>query len=219
MIWSMNFPAILPRIGSSPFLALAILGTTGYLLGSLPFAVWVTRWVKGVDVRSAGSHHATTTNTIRQAGFLPGLLVLVLDIAKGAVPVGLAAAAGSPGWVIGLVSAAAVAGHCWPVFADFRGGMGLATAGGGYLVVAPIAFAIVLGLLIGLTLLIRHSARASVATGLLAGPVLWAAGLTGPILWIALFSGLVFASRFTIDWRREYRELWLDRPLPDEAAK
>ena len=193
-----------------------ILGAAGYIFGSLPFAVWITQWVKGVDVRAAGSHHATTTNAIRQAGILPGLAVLVLDIGKGTVPVALAAAAGAPGWVIGCVSAAAVAGHCWPLFAGFRGGMGLATAGGGYLAVAPVAFFIILGLLIGLTLVIRHSARASVATGLLTGPVLWALGLTGPILWIAFMSGLVFAARFTVDWGREYRELWLDRPDKDD---
>jgi glycerol-3-phosphate acyltransferase PlsY len=49
----------------SPF----IFPLLGYLSGSLPFSVWVTRFAKGVDVRSAGSGHATTTNTIRQAGF------------------------------------------------------------------------------------------------------------------------------------------------------
>ncbi|HUF39848.1 MAG TPA: glycerol-3-phosphate acyltransferase [Anaerolineales bacterium] len=207
----MNLQVILHRIGESPALALFVLVVIGYLFGSLPFAVWVTRWVKGVDVRAAGSHHATTTNTIRQAGFGPGVVVLVLDIAKGAIPVALAASAGAPDWVIGCVSAAAVAGHCWPVFAGFRGGMGLATAGGGYLVVSPLGFAIVLGLLVGLTLLLRHGARASILTGILATPLVWLLGLRGPVLWVALLSGLVFAARFTIDWGREYRELWLDR--------
>ena len=207
----MNHPAILPRIAETSFLALVVFGGIGYLFGSLPFAVWVTRLVKGVDVREAGSHHATTTNTIRQAGFGSGVVVLILDIAKGAVPVALAAAAGVPDWVIGCVSAAAVAGHCWPVFAGFRGGMGLATAGGGYLVVSPLGFAIVLGLLVGLTLLLRHGARASILTGILAAPLVWLLGLRGPVLWVALLSGAVFAARFTIDWGREYRELWLDR--------
>ena len=62
----------------------------GYLFGSLPFSIWVTRRVKGVDVRDAGSGHATTTNTLRQAGFGWGALVLLLDIAKGFVPTYLA---------------------------------------------------------------------------------------------------------------------------------
>ena len=46
-------------------------GLFGYLCGSLPFAIWITRLVKGVDVREAGSGHATTANTIRQVGILP----------------------------------------------------------------------------------------------------------------------------------------------------
>jgi glycerol-3-phosphate acyltransferase PlsY len=211
MIVLVNLQAILHRIGENPFLALVILGGIGYLMGSLPFAVWVTRLVKGVDVREAGSQHATTTNTIRQAGFGPGVIVLILDLAKGAAPVALATASGAPDWVVGCVSAAAVAGHCWPVFAGFRGGMGLATAGGGYLVVSPLGFAIVLGLLVAATLLLRHGARASILTGFLAAPLVWLAGLRELVIWIALLSGLVFAVRFTIDWRREYRELWLDR--------
>src|ERR1051326_4641036 len=62
----------------------------GYLFGSLPFSVWVTRFAKGVDVRDAGSGHATTTNTIRQAGFGWGALVAILDVTKGFIPVYLA---------------------------------------------------------------------------------------------------------------------------------
>src|SRR5512147_2720319 len=105
----------------------------GYLSGSLPFSIWVTRRLKGVDVREAGSGHATTTNTIRQAGFAAGALVLILDIAKGFIPTWLAlryTPAELVIYIVPLTAAAAVAGHCWPVFAGFRGGMGLATTGG-----------------------------------------------------------------------------------------
>ena len=66
----------------------------GYLSGSLPFSVWVTRYAKGVDVREAGSGHATTTNTIRQAGFGWGALVAVLDVAKGFIPTYVALSVG-----------------------------------------------------------------------------------------------------------------------------
>ena len=58
----------------------------GYISGSLPFSIWITRYVKNVDVRDAGSGHATTTNTVRQAGFGWGVLVLILDITKGFLP-------------------------------------------------------------------------------------------------------------------------------------
>jgi glycerol-3-phosphate acyltransferase PlsY len=51
----------------------------GYLLGSLPFALWITRLVKGIDVRDGGSGHVTTTNTIRQAGWISGVCVFLLN--------------------------------------------------------------------------------------------------------------------------------------------
>ncbi len=183
----------------------------GYLSGSLPFAIWITRLVKGVDVRDAGSGHATTTNTIRQAGFLPGALVFVLDVAKGFGPTWLALHYAPAAWIAPLTAALAVIGHCWPVFAGFRGGMGLATANGGMMAAAPIAILITYAMLGILTLLLRHSARASVITGILFAPLLWLAGLRGPVLWIGVAVGVVIAFRFLIDWNRKYRELWLDR--------
>src|SRR5512135_96401 len=116
-----------------PALGFALLG---YLCGSLTFSIWITRLLKGVDVRDAGSGHATTTNTIRQAGFAAGALVLVLDVAKGFIPSWLAlhyAPEAARVWIAALTVAATIAGHCWPLFGQFRGGMGLATAGGALL--------------------------------------------------------------------------------------
>jgi glycerol-3-phosphate acyltransferase PlsY len=184
----------------------------GYLFGSLPFSIWVTLYVKHVDVRDSGSGHATTTNTIRQAGFGWGALVLVLDIAKGFLPTYFAVSRDAiPPYIIVLTAAFAVIGHCWPVFAQFRGGMGLATAGGTSLAVNPLTFFISLGLLILLVLVIRHSARASVFTGILVAPVLWLFNIRDISFWVALGAGTVIAIRFLIDWNRKYRELWLDR--------
>lgn len=183
----------------------------GYLAGSLPFSIWVTRYVRNVDVRDAGSGHATTTNTIRQAGFGWGALVLILDITKGFIPTLLALKYTNNPWVIAVTAALAVAGHCWPIFAQFRGGMGLATFGGSLLAVNWFVFVIGLGLLIILLLVTRHGARASVFTGLLLAPVFWLFNLRGFELWIAIAGGLVIGYRFIIDWNRKYRELWLDR--------
>jgi glycerol-3-phosphate acyltransferase PlsY len=196
---------------ANPWFQLVLLVVFGYLCGSLPFAVWITRAVKGVDVRETGSKHATTTNTIRQAGFGPGVVVGILDQAKGLLPVYLATRAGISDWGIGLTAAAAVAGHCWPLFAGFRGGMGLATAGGGILAVSWLAFLAGVGILIALTLGLKHGARASVITGLLLAPVYFVIGLRGPVLWIGLLAGIIIAVRFAVDWQRQYKELWLDR--------
>ena len=187
----------------------------GYLCGSLPFAIWITRLFKGVDVREAGSGHATTTNTIRQAGFGPGALVLALDIAKGFLPTWLALRTTSyMPWIAPLTAALVVVGHCWPIFAGFRGGMGNASTGGCLLAATPIAFVIGLGILVALTLILRHSARASLLTGLLMAPVFWLLGLGSPVIWIAAGTGIVLAGRFAVDWNRQYRELWLDREGP-----
>ena len=186
-------------------------GLLGYLFGSFPSAVVVTRLVKGVDVRDYGSGHATTTNTYRQAGILPAALVWILDVAKGFLPTWLALHFFHVAWIAGLTAALAVVGHCWPIFAGFRGGMGLATSHGSmtvaFLFAIPIGYALV-GLL---TLLIRHSARASVVTGVLWTPLFWLIGLRGAILWIAAGAGIVVVIRFLSDWDRQYRELWLDR--------
>ncbi len=187
----------------------------GYLLGSLPFSIWITRLVKGVDVRDAGSGHATTTNAIRQVGFGWGALVFILDVAKGFLPTWMALKFSGNTWVIAMTAAFAVIGHCWPVFAKFRGGMGLATSGGAFLAVNPLAFLICIAILILLVLVIHHSARASVFTGLLAAPVLWIFKIRGDAFWIAIGAGLVIAIRFLIDWNRKYRELWLDREKPE----
>jgi len=186
-------------------------GLFGYLCGSLPFAVWITRLVKGVDVLAAGSGHATATNTIRQAGFLPGALVFILDVVKDFAPTWLALHFAPAAWIAALTAALAVAGHCWPVFANFRGGMGLAPANGGMMAAFPFAILITYAMLGLLTLILRHSARASVISGILIAPLLWLIGLRGPVLWIAAAVGLVVALRFLIDWNRKYQELWLDR--------
>ena len=183
----------------------------GYLSGSLSFAYWMGRIVLGVDVRDAGSGHATTTNIIRQAGWGPGAIVLVLDIAKGFLPTYLAFKYSPVEWAIPLTAAAAVAGHCWPLFIGFRGGMGLATAGGTILSVYPLGFFIGLGVLIFLVLAIKHSARASFVTGLLLAPTYWLFGKRGLVIWLTIAIGLVVSVRFLSDWNRQYRELWLDR--------
>jgi glycerol-3-phosphate acyltransferase PlsY len=189
-------------------LGLALLG---YLCGSLPFAVWVTRWLKGTDVRLSGSGHATATNALRQAGWVAGILVLVLDIIKGFIPVYLAGKLGGSVWVTPVTASLTVAGHCWPLFAGFRGGMGLATSGGAILALSPLGFLIGVSILIALVLVVRHSARASVVAGLLIPWVIWGVGMRGELFQATLAMGFVVAFRFLVDWNRRYRELWLDR--------
>jgi glycerol-3-phosphate acyltransferase PlsY len=184
----------------------------GYLCGSLPFSVWITRLVKGVDVRDGGSGHAGATNTVRQAGFGWGALVFVLDLAKGFFFIYFALGRDDiPTYIIIITAICAVIGHCFPIFAQFRGGMGLATAGGCLLAINPLSFLVCLGLIVLCVLIVRHAARASVLMGVLAAPALWILNIRDLSFWAAMGVGSVIALRFLINWNRQYRELWLDR--------
>jgi glycerol-3-phosphate acyltransferase PlsY len=121
----------------------------GYLSGSLPWGLWLGRWLRRVDVRTLGSRNLGATNVYRTLGPAIGVPVLVLDIAKGALPTwlvpGLALSAGFPGgseWCRLAVGLAAVLGHLFTVFAGFKGGKGVATTAGVLLALSPPAFAV-----------------------------------------------------------------------------
>jgi glycerol-3-phosphate acyltransferase PlsY len=106
-----------------------------YLLGSIPFGLLFTRLFGGGDVRKSGSGNIGATNVARVAGPFPALLTLVFDTAKGAVPVWLAAriTGESATWMT-IAALAALLGHCFPIWLKFRGGKGVATAAGAFLV-------------------------------------------------------------------------------------
>ena len=115
----------------------AALISLGYLAGSIPFGVLITRWFKGTDVRSAGSGNIGATNVSRVAGKKWGVLVLFLDAAKGALPVLVSVAATGESWLHATVGLAAFLGHVFPVWLRFRGGKGVATALGVLSVLVP----------------------------------------------------------------------------------
>ncbi len=194
-----------------PVLRTIAFAVIAYLLGSIPFAILVTRVKAGVDVRCSGSGHAGATNTMRAAGWAAGIIVLVADVGKGYVAVWLAASFGGTVAAPIVAAACVVIGHCWPIFAGFRGGMGMASGGGALLAVWPLGFVLAVGLGSAIQLLIKHSARGNVVTGLLLMP-LWALfGANGTQLGVALAVGLVISGRALSDWNRVYRELWFDR--------
>jgi glycerol-3-phosphate acyltransferase PlsY len=185
-------------------------GVLGYLIGSLPFALWVGRIAGRKDIREGGSGHAGATNVMRQAGWLAGAATLLLDVGKGMLAMQVARWLGEPA-AIPLAAGLAVAGHCWPALAGFRGGMGMATAAGAVLATNPLAFAIALGLGAACNLGLRHTARANLLTGLIVGPLLIVFGIPSLAAQTAIAVGAVVALRGLSDWDRTYRELWLDR--------
>lgn len=108
-----------------------------YFVGTFPTAQIVARFVGADDPTTRGSGNPGASNVYRTAGKRAGVLVGVIDALKGAVPVAIALlVAGRP--EAHAVWVAAVAGHVWPVTRRFRGGKGVATAGGGGLVIAPV---------------------------------------------------------------------------------
>jgi len=118
-----------------------------YVLGSIPFAYLLTRWITGQDIRTLGNRNAGAANVFRTVGRPAGVLVSLLDIGKGAAAVGLMRAAGLMGWWPLAGGVAAVIGHCFPVYLGFRGGQGLAASLGTLLALMPLETAIVLPLL------------------------------------------------------------------------
>jgi glycerol-3-phosphate acyltransferase PlsY len=120
----------------------AIVLLIAYLLGAIPFALLITRWRRGIDVRRVGSGNPGAANVWRNAGPALGLSVLVLDCAKGAAAVMIAWAAGLDRQGQAVAGLVAVAGHVWPVWLKFRGGKGVATAAGAFTVLTPWAMGV-----------------------------------------------------------------------------
>jgi glycerol-3-phosphate acyltransferase PlsY len=100
-----------------------------YLLGSISFSVLLAKAIRGIDIRQHGSGNAGATNTLRILGKGPAVAVLLLDVIKGiaAVWIGIWLSDGSP-WIAAFSGIAAIAGHNWPLYFNFRGGKGIATA-------------------------------------------------------------------------------------------
>ncbi|MBL9015060.1 MAG: glycerol-3-phosphate 1-O-acyltransferase PlsY [Myxococcales bacterium] len=116
----------------------------GYFAGAIPFGVILAN-LRGVDIREHGSGNIGATNVTRVLGARLGAVVLVLDAAKGALPVWFAIQqTGAPGTVC-LVGWAAILGHCFSPFLGFSGGKGVATATGVFLMLSPRDVAIAVG--------------------------------------------------------------------------
>jgi acyl phosphate:glycerol-3-phosphate acyltransferase len=117
---------------------LLIIPVASYLLGSIPFGVLFTRLFGGGDVRKVGSGNIGATNVARAAGPVAAILTLLCDFAKGAVPVWLAGRISNENatWMM-IAALAALLGHCFPIWLGFRGGKGVATAAGAFLVLCP----------------------------------------------------------------------------------
>lgn len=124
-----------------------------YILGSIPTSIWLGKSKYGIDVREHGSKNAGATNTFRVLGKPAGTLVLLIDVSKGTLAVLLPFIIGYSVWGSDelihlqlLCGIAAVLGHVFPLFANFKGGKGVATSLGVVIGVHPLAASICLGI-------------------------------------------------------------------------
>ena len=143
-----------------------------YLLGSIPTG-YILGSLAGVDVRQAGSGNVGATNVARVVGKRHGIFTLVADVAKGLVPVIIALSLGLTALATVAVGIAAFLGHLYPVFLQFRGGKGVATALGVFLGLAPWATLILIVIFIALLLTTRIVSLSSMLTAGFAPVVFW----------------------------------------------
>ncbi|GHG69529.1 glycerol-3-phosphate 1-O-acyltransferase PlsY [Comamonas sp. JC664] len=163
----------------------------GYLAGSIPFGVLLTRWLRGVDVRKGGSGNIGATNVTRVAGKKLGAVVLLLDALKGALPVLLAVRWLPDAPVVHVsVGLAAVLGHIYPVWLKLQGGKGVATALGVLVVLVPQAALAGAVAFIAVFALWRVSSLGSLAAGATA---VGTSALTARAVEYAGLSALLFA--------------------------
>jgi acyl phosphate:glycerol-3-phosphate acyltransferase len=153
----------------------------GYVIGMFPSSDLVTRFAtRGtVDLRSSGSGNPGGLNAARVLGKKWGLLVIVLDTAKGAVAGLIGLALGDAGAY--AAGTAVIAGHCWPVYNGFRGGKGVAAAGGSFASVFPPMVPID-GLITAAVAFLGKSSRLAIRAALLvwvaSAAIWWAADLS-----------------------------------------
>jgi len=153
------------------FIALAIIGA--YIIGSFPSAYIAGRLRGGIDIRQTGSRNMGAMNVFYKVGFVEGLLVLVVDIGKGAAAIALARFLGVPEVFQLLAGVAVVLGHSFPIFLKFRGGKGGATCIGVLIFLMPWGIPFYAAIF-GLTLLITRFPTLSYSVAFLCFPfVAW----------------------------------------------
>jgi len=176
-----------------------LLLAAAYILGSIPFGLILAKLFAGSDIRKSGSGNIGATNVARVVGPSAGILTLVLDVAKGSAAVWLAGRfTGQSSTAMTLAAIAVLLGHCFPVWLKFKGGKGVATALGVFLMLAPLAALGALLVFILVSIAWRYVSLGSVSAAA-AMPLLmyflWAPGHAPPLV---VDFGTIFAAALVI---------------------
>lgn len=157
-----------------------------YLIGSIPFALIMARRL-GADLRRTGSGNLGAANVARASGWVAGLLVAALDVAKGALSVAIAARVSAHSSVPAIAGVAAVVGHVYPVWLRFRGGKGVATACGVFSVLTPAAVPPAIAVFVATVWITKYVSAGSVLATLALPPFAYALGSPAPAV-VAAFA-------------------------------
>jgi len=171
-----------------------------YLIGSIPFGYLIVRGTIGADIRETGSGGTGATNVLRRAGKVAGVITLVLDALKGSAAVLIAELTHSD-WIIAAAAIAVLVGHIFPVWLGFRGGKGVATGAGVFLVLAPIALLCAGVLFLAIVFFTRYVSLGSIVAAATIPLFVWLQSDSRPLLIAAILGALliVFAHRGNID--------------------
>ena len=138
-----------------------LLIVVAYFAGAIPSGVVLGRLARGVDLRGHGSGSIGTTNALRVFGWKISLGVLLMDLAKGALPVIAGRLLDLPTWAMALAAVAATVGHCWSIFIKGTGGKGVATGGAAIIALTPWAL-LTIPILVLIVAVTRYVSLASV---------------------------------------------------------
>src|SRR5471030_3077820 len=167
----------------------------GYLIGSIPFALLLSRrWGVG-DLRRVGSGNLGAANVLRASGVTAGVLVALLDIAKGALSVTLARYISDQSAAPAAAGLAAIVGHIYPVWLRFRGGKGVATACGVFSVLSPIALPPALAIFAAVVWLTKYISLGSVLASASLPPMAYVLGSPAPAVIAASAAAAIIVFR------------------------
>ena len=166
-----------------------------YLIGSVPFALFLARRWGAADLRRIGSGNLGAANVLRASGVKAGVLVAVLDITKGAVSVMLAERFADHAAAPAAAGLAAIVGHIYPVWLRFRGGKGVATACGVFSVLTPFAIPPALGIFVVAVWLTKYISLGSMLASVALPPIAYATGSPAPAVAAAFVASAIIVFR------------------------
>ena len=171
----------------------------GYLVGSIPFAVLVSRVMGLPDPRTYGSGNIGATNVLRSGNRLAALLTLLGDALKGWAVVLAARLAGAPDELVALAAFTAFLGHLFPVWLRFKGGKGVATAAGVLIALDWRLGAATLATWLVVVAVTRYSSLAALVAAVVAPFVTWALLGPGPFLYAVVAMGALLVLRHRVN--------------------